>query len=174
MKDLSASGANMAYVYSFASAAVLFTPLTCPCQATWASPTDPADPFNFPPLTKFIIGTIFSFGQLIPIMSASMISPSLPAIAKDLSISASTAQMTMSSYFLGMAVAPFLIASASEIWGRKKVWIVCNALYAVWNALCPVGMKLGLMIVGRIIAGGGASVGVTVRVYSTFTIRMGG
>lgn len=95
-------------------------------------------------------------------MSASMIAPSLPAIARDLHISDSVAQITLSAYFLGMAIAPFLIASASEIWGRKLVWIVCNAVYIVWNALCPVGGKAELMIVGRVLAGAGASAGVTV------------
>jgi MFS family permease len=47
-------------------------------------------------------------------MSASMIAPSLPAIASDLAISASTAQITMSVYFLGMAFAPFLIVRGLE------------------------------------------------------------
>ncbi|KAF1849204.1 MFS general substrate transporter [Cucurbitaria berberidis CBS 394.84] len=131
--------------------------------ATWTSLTDPHDPYNFRPRTKFLIGAIFSFGQLIPIMSASMIAPALPAIAKDLHVSASTAQMTMSSYFLGMAFAPLLIASASELWGRKRIWVICNAIYVVWNALCPVGRKVELMIVARIMAGAGASVGVTLN-----------
>ena len=108
------------------------------------------------------MGIIFSFGQLIPIMSASMIAPSLPAIASDLAISASTAQITMSVYFLGMGIAPFLIASASEIWGRKPVWLICNAWYVAWNTLCPVGRNTGLMIIGRLMTGAGASVGVTV------------
>ena len=95
-------------------------------------------------------------------MSASMIAPSLPAIARDIRTNASTAQMTLSSYFLGMAFAPLVIGSASEVWGRKKLWILCNAWYVLWNALCPVGRTVELMIVGRVMAGAGASVGVTV------------
>ncbi|KAI4911011.1 hypothetical protein J4E90_007268 [Alternaria incomplexa] len=96
-------------------------------------------------------------------MSASMIAPSLPAIASDLAISASTAQITMSVYFLGMGIAPFLIASASELWGRKPIWLICNAWYVAWNTLCPVGRNTGLMIVGRFMTGAGASVGVTLN-----------
>lgn len=95
-----------------------------------------------------------------------MIAPSLGDIAHDLSISASTAQMTMSSYFLGMAFVPLVIASLSEMYGRKKVWVGCNAWYVVWNAVCPVGKGrggVGLMIFGRIMTGAGACVGVTVR-----------
>ena len=111
------------------------------------------------------MGTIFSFGQLIPIMSASMVAPSLPAIALDLSVNASIAQIILSVYFLGMALAPFLIASASEIWGPKGIWLVCNACYVLWNALCPVGRNTGLMTVGRFMSGAGASAGVTVSDY---------
>jgi hypothetical protein len=131
-------------------------------QSTWTSTSDPKNPFNWPSHRKFIIGMIFSFGQLIPIMSASMIAAALGNIAHDLKISASTAQITLSSYFLGMAFAPFLIAAMSEMYGRKRVWVACNAWYILWNTLCPVGNSAALMIVGRVMTGAGASVGVTV------------
>jgi hypothetical protein len=135
-------------------------------QTTWTSSSDSADPYNWPTSRKYFIGTIFSFGQLIPIMSASMIAPSLADIARDLHISAATAQITLSSYFLGMAFAPLLIASLSEMYGRKKVWVACNVWYILWNAMCPVSNIAGLMIVGRIMSGMGASVGVTVSSHS--------
>lgn len=90
-----------------------------------------------------------------------MIAPSLGDIAHDLHISASTAQITMSSYFLGMAFAPLVIASLSEMYGRKKVWVACNLWYVLWNAVCPVG-GLGVMVFGRVMTGAGACVGVTV------------
>ncbi|KAJ4404288.1 hypothetical protein N0V91_005982 [Didymella pomorum] len=131
-------------------------------QSTWSSNNDPADPYNWPSHRKTIIGTIFSFGQLIPIMSASMIAAALGDIAHDLKIGASTAQITLSSYFLGMAFAPFLIAAMSEMYGRKRVWMACNAWYILWNALCPAGNSAPLMIIGRFMTGAGASVGVTV------------
>lgn len=96
-------------------------------------------------------------------MSASMIAPALGQIALDLRISASTAQITMSSFFLGLAFAPLVIAALSEMYGRKRVWVACNVWYVLWNALCPVGKSAGVMIVGRIMTGAGACVGVTVR-----------
>ena len=136
-------------------------------QSTWASNSDTANPYNWPSHRKIIIGTIFSFGQLIPIMSASMIAAALGDIAHDLKIGASTAQITLSAYFLGMAFAPFLIAAMSEMYGRKRVWVACNAWYILWNALCPVGNSAPLMIVGRLMTGAGASVGVTVSFSSS-------
>lgn len=141
-------------------------------QSTWISTSDPKDPFNWPSRRKFIIGMIFSFGQLIPIMSASMIAAALGNIAHDLKISASTAQITLSSYFLGMAFAPFLIAAMSEMYGRKRVWVACNAWYILWNTLCPVGNSAALMIVGRVMTGAGASVGVTVSLVCLLHIYL--
>ena len=99
-------------------------------------------------------------------MSASVIVAALPAIAHDLKVSESTAQIIMLSYFLGMAWSPLLIAGCSEMWGRKKVWTFCTAWYVLWNAVCPLGMKPGLMIVGRVMTGAGASVGATVSYTS--------
>ncbi len=96
-----------------------------------------------------------------------MIAPSLPAIAKDLHINATTAEMTLSIYFMGISFAPFVIASASEVWGRRNVWIICNAWYILWNALCPVGKKVELLSIGRFMAGAGASAGVTVSLSTS-------
>lgn len=72
--------------------------------------------------------------------------------------------MTFSIFILGLAFAPFPIASMSEMYGRKPVWLFCNAFYVLWNALCPVGHSPALMVIGRFLAGSGASVGITVCV----------
>lgn len=108
------------------------------------------------------IGVIFSFCQLVTLMSASMIAAALGNIQQDLDVSASTSQIIFSTYFLGMAFAPFLIAAWSETTGRKQVWLAANAWYILWNALCPVGNSKVLMIIGRFMTGAGASVGITV------------
>jgi MFS family permease len=95
-------------------------------------------------------------------MSASMIAAALGDITHDLSISVDTAQLAFSTYFLGLALGPFIIAALSEMHGRKWVWICCNAWYVLWNTLCPVGNSAGLMIIGRLMTGTGASVATTV------------
>jgi hypothetical protein len=133
-----------------------------PAQSTWDSPTDPSDPYNWPSFRKVSIGLVFSFGQLVTLMSASMIAAALGDIERDLGIDATTAQIIFSTYFLGLAVGPFLIAPWSEMSGRKQVWLFSNAWYILWNALCPVGRSKGFMIAGRLMTGVGASAGITV------------
>lgn len=97
-------------------------------------------------------------------MTASVMAAALSTIAHDLGSSPSVTQITFSVYFLGLALGPLPIASFSETYGRKPVWIACNLWYCLWNALCPVGNSIGLMTAGRFLAGTGASVGLAVSV----------
>ncbi|GKT82407.1 major facilitator superfamily transporter [Colletotrichum tofieldiae] len=131
-------------------------------ESTWNCPDDPEDPYNWSPMRKMSISVIISFGQLVTLMSTSMMAAALGKIGHDLGIDESTTQITFSIFVLGLAFAPFPIASFSEMYGRKPVWLFCNGFYVLWNALCPVGSLPALMVVGRFLAGSGASVGITV------------
>lgn len=107
-----------------------------------------------------------SIGQLITLMSASVVAAALDDIARDLDIDAETSQLTFSSYYLGLAFGPFLIAPIAEMNGRKNIWFASNIWFTVWNALCPVGKSKGLLISGRLLAALGASAGITVWAHS--------
>lgn len=104
-------------------------------------------------------------------MSASMIAPALKDIVRDLDIDASTAQIVFSVVFLGYGFGPFIIAGLSEMYGRKMVWVYSQVFYVVWNSLSPVGNNKVLMIVGRLMAGLGASAGITVSVFRLCQVR---
>ncbi|KAK1983492.1 major facilitator superfamily transporter [Colletotrichum cereale] len=137
---------------------LLFLGLT-PCG--WIGVDDPDDPYNWSAPRKISTSAIVSLGQLVSFMSVSMMAPVLSRVARDLDINEFTTQITFSLFLLGVVFAPFPIASFSETYGRKPVWLFFNALYVLWNALCPVGHSLALMVVGRFLAGFGASVGIT-------------
>lgn len=132
-------------------------------QDGWDGPEDPENPLNWPSSRKISISVIVSFGQLVTLMSSSMMASALGQIGLDLALNDTTTQITFSIFILGLAFAPLVIAPLSEMYGRKHVWLFCNGFYILWNALCPVGRTLGLMVVGRFLAGSGASVGITVR-----------
>lgn len=131
--------------------------------ATWEGPDDPQDPYNWPEWRKVTIGIIFSIGQLVTLMSASIIAAALENISRDLGTDASTTQITLSIYFLGLGIGPFFIAALCEMNGRKNIWIISNVWYILWNALCPVGESRALMIIGRFLSATGAGAGVIVR-----------
>lgn len=139
-------------------------------QSAWEGPDDPHDPFNWSSFRKISIAVIVSLGQLVTLMSTSMMAAALTPIAEDLGMATSEIQIAFSIFVLGLAFAPFLIAALSEMYGRKPIWLISNLWYILWNALCPVGHSRGLMIFGRFMAGSGASVGITVRLL--FSARL--
>ncbi|KAK3695747.1 major facilitator superfamily domain-containing protein [Podospora appendiculata] len=129
--------------------------------ATWDSPSDPNNPYNWSTARKISIALIFSFGQLVTLMAASMIAAALDDIIVDLAIDAATAQIVFSTYFLGLAFGPFVVAAFSEMHGRKMVWVYSQVWFILWNLVSPFGNSKGLMIFARLMAGCGASVGTT-------------
>lgn len=130
------------------------------------SPTPPSfrSPYDWPLTRKIAIALIVSLGQLVTLMSASMMAAALPAIGRDLHMGSTEVQISFSIYLLGLAFGPFLIGPASEMFGRKSVWIFCNLWYIFWNSMCPVGKSKAVMVVGRLLAGAGASCGTTVSI----------
>ncbi|RAH86660.1 MFS general substrate transporter [Aspergillus japonicus CBS 114.51] len=129
--------------------------------ATWDSPDDPHDPYNWPSIRKISVALVVSLGQLVTLMSTSMMAAALTQIGADLHLGSTATQVTFSIFILGLAFAPFLIAALSEMYGRRPIWIASNLFYIMWNALCPVSSSVGLMTVGRFLAGSGASAGIT-------------
>jgi predicted MFS family arabinose efflux permease len=119
-------------------------------------------PRNWPPHRKITIALLVSLCQLVTLMTASVMAAALPIIAHDLNVSDSVTRITFSVYFLGLAIGPLPIASFSEAYGRRPVWIACNSSYCLCNALRPVGNSIGLMTAGRFLAGTGASAGIAV------------
>ncbi|KAI1131728.1 major facilitator superfamily domain-containing protein [Nemania abortiva] len=130
-------------------------------SATWDSPDDPKDPYNWSSWKKISIGIVMGLGALVTLVTASVTAAALGDIARDLHLDPATAQISFSVYFLGLAFGPFPIAAISEMNGRRNIWIAANIWFILWNSLCPVGYSKGLMIAGRFLAALGASVGNT-------------
>jgi MFS family permease len=107
---------------------------------------------------------IVSFGGLISLMSTSMLAPALLDIETGLSTGGSETNLTLSIYVLALAFGPLFISPLSEVFGRRKVYLLCHVWYILWNAVAPVGKTKALLIVGRFLSGLGASIGLAVSI----------
>lgn len=66
-----------------------------------------------------------------------MIAPALFIISKDLGITSDEEkQLSLSSFVLAFAVAPLVLGSLSEIYGRKWILQSSNLWFLLWNILC--------------------------------------
>lgn len=97
------------------------------------------------------------FALLGPI-SSSIAAPALDHIGEDLHISPGvTLQLVLSIYLLTAAIAPFVIAPCSEIWGRVRPLRTGNVIFIVFTLACGFAKTAGQMIAFRFFAGVGGS-----------------
>jgi len=113
---------------------------------------------------------IVSFGGLVSLMSTSMLAPALLDIGSDLHTADFETNLILSIYVLALAFGPLFISPLSEVFGRRKVYLLCHVWYILWNAVAPVGKTKALLIVGRFLSGLGASVALAVSSLHPETI----
>ncbi|PGH19215.1 hypothetical protein AJ80_04186 [Polytolypa hystricis UAMH7299] len=100
----------------------------------WDGPNDPDDPLNWPKFWKWSIVLLTSLGGLVTLMSGVMLTPALKAISKDLNTSPEVANMCLSIFVLAFAFEPMVLASMTELFGRRRVWILCSSCFApIWT-----------------------------------------
>ncbi|MCJ1444953.1 MAG: hypothetical protein MMC23_005457 [Stictis urceolatum] len=136
---------------------------------SWDGDNDPSDPKNWTGRAKWTVTLIMSAYDLVTLISSSMIAPALPQISKEIHIGSDVeTQVVFSAFILASFVGPVIFAPLSEIYGRKAITQSANAFYLVWTLVCGFATTKSVMIVGRFLAGFGASVvfGVSAGVLS--------
>ena len=87
-----------------------------------------------------------------------MVAPAGDAIGKELVIhDASVVQLCLSVFLLGLGFGPLLLSPLSEVYGRRKVLLIGNLFYLIWNTLCGFANNQGSLIAFRLLTGIGAS-----------------
>ena len=101
-----------------------------------------------------ILGLLTAFGPL----AIDMFLPGLPNISHDFDISASTTQLTISFFMIGLALGNFLAGPISDITGRKKPLIFSLIIFTIASLGIIFVTNIWIMIILRFIQGltGGA------------------
>lgn len=101
-----------------------------------------------------ILGSLTAFGPL----AIDMFLPGLPNISHDFDIFASTTQLTISFFMIGLALGNFLAGPISDITGRKKPLIFSLIIFTIASLGIIFVTNIWIMIILRFIQGltGGA------------------
>src|SRR5579862_7365092 len=92
------------------------------------------------------------------VLDTSVANVALPHIAGDLSAGVDESTWVLTSYLVSNAVVLPLTGWLSSLFGRKRFFMVCVAIFTVCSFLCGIAPSLGLLVFFRILqgAGGGA------------------
>lgn len=88
--------------------------------------------------------------------------PVLPALARDLGASTSSAQLTMTTCLLGLALGQVVAGPVSDRYGRRGPLIVGLILFVVASALCAFSTSVAVLIALRLVQGLAGAVGLVI------------
>ena len=106
----------------------------------------------------FVLGALSAFGPL----SLDLYLPALPQPAEDLHGTDATAQLTLSSCMVGLAVGQVLIGPVSDRYGRRRPLLIGVAAYALSSLACALAPNMGLLILLRLVQGLAGSAGIVI------------
>jgi EmrB/QacA subfamily drug resistance transporter len=101
---------------------------------------------------------IVSIGLFMGSIDQTIVSTALPAIAHDLHATINWSGWTISVYALGQVIAMPMAGKISDMYGRRKVFVVSTAVFTLASLCCGFAGNMALLLVPRFIQalGGGA------------------
>jgi EmrB/QacA subfamily drug resistance transporter len=105
-----------------------------------------------------LIFAIVSIGLFMASVDQTIVATALPAIEKELHATINWSGWTISVYALGQVIAMPMAGKISDMYGRKKVFMISAAIFTVSSLCCGFAPNITLLLVARFIQalGGGA------------------
>lgn len=100
-----------------------------------------------------LLGLLAAIGPL----SIDTYLPSMPAIANEFGVPSSLVQQSVSAYFVGLAAGQIISGPFSDRFGRRPVLFIGLGLYLIATLVSVLAPTIGMLIIGRVVQGLGAS-----------------
>ena len=98
----------------------------------------------------------------VPPFATDMYTPAFPRVTSDLATSASLVGLTLTTFFLGMALGQLLGGPLSDQRGRRRPLIVGGLICTLGAVGCAVAPSIGFLIVFRVVQGFGGGLAAVV------------
>jgi DHA2 family multidrug resistance protein len=113
------------------------------------SPTA-ATPGGFNP---WVIALVVTSAAFMEVLDTTIVNVSLPHIAGDLSAGVDESTWTLTSYLVANGIVLPISGWLSDIFGRKRFFIICILGFTAASMLCGLSTSLGMLVVMRVLQG---------------------
>ncbi|MEV4690506.1 multidrug effflux MFS transporter [Micromonospora echinospora] len=103
-------------------------------------------------ITSALVATVIFLTAIAP-LATDMYVPAFPLVAGDLSASATQVQLTLTTFFVGMALGQLIGGPVSDQRGRRRPLIAAIVLMSVASVVCALAPSIGVMMVARLVQG---------------------
>ena len=96
-------------------------------------------------------------GDAMILLEATVVNVALPTIGRNLGAGVAGLQWTLNSYVLTLGALVLVGGSLSDIYGRRRIFILGAVVFVAASALCAAAPTIGLLVAARFVQGiGGA------------------
>jgi DHA2 family multidrug resistance protein len=108
------------------------------------------------PTNKWLVTVSISFGTLMGAIDSSIVNVALPHIRGAVGATVQDITWISTGYAVALVLLMPLTAFVGRLFGQKRVYLVCLALFLIGSALCGTASSLPALVVYRTIQGLGA------------------
>lgn len=110
---------------------------------------DPENPKHWPLWYRSWCIFVVSFATWVATMYSTSYTSSTPGLIAEFGSTTTIVTLGMTTYLLGLAAGSLVVAPMSEIYGRRIVYLICLAVWAVLIIPCGLAQSLTTIIVTR-------------------------
>jgi MFS transporter, DHA2 family, multidrug resistance protein len=125
-----------------------------PTDATLPAPAA-ADLAWKPKFNPWLIAVVVALAAFMEVLDTSIANVALPHIAGNLGASNDESTWVLTSYLVSNAIVLPMSAWLAGIFGRKRFFLLCIALFTLSSLCCGAAPSLGMLILFRVIQGTG-------------------
>ncbi|KAL6245501.1 Synaptic vesicle transporter SVOP [Rhinocladiella similis] len=114
---------------------------------------DPENPKNWSKPYKWWCTMVVAFTCFVVAFNSAVITADLEGVMETFHVSQEVALLTITMFVIGFGVGPLAFAPASEMFGRKPVYIITIGLAVIFEIPCAVAQNIGTLLVCRLIDG---------------------
>jgi DHA1 family bicyclomycin/chloramphenicol resistance-like MFS transporter len=103
-------------------------------------------------LSKVVLGTVVLVSAIAP-LATDMYVPAFPQVGDDLAASATQVQLTLTTFFVGMALGQLVGGPVSDARGRRTPLLVSLVVMTAASVACAFAPSIGLMMLLRFVQG---------------------
>src|SRR5487761_1487302 len=96
-----------------------------------------------------LVFAIVSIGLFMASIDQTIVATALPAIERELHATINWSGWTISIYALGQVIAMPMAGKISDMYGRKKVFIISAAIFTVASLCCGFASSMPMLLIPR-------------------------
>ena len=116
------------------------------------SPPVPAPARRQAAVTSGLVATVVFLTAIAP-LATDMYVPAFPSVAGDLSATATQVQLTLTTFFVGMALGQLIGGPVSDQRGRRRPLLAAVVVMSVASVVCALSPSIAVMMAARFVQG---------------------